>query len=1256
MKQQHHIPPWRPGPVDAFRAFLLSENFQGAVQLSVGILFVSIFSLVNALRFPGACIAVLLYIVVAVVAAPNNHVGTRIYMCGFMIGPMWLAMATGGVVATLAKLVDSPQGHLVVLCILGPLAIIPFAINRVGTSHWLLWAMGMISALYVGLPILGGFAAPDPATLWIRAVGFVLVAALIAMFAGSVLSMVVLPTLATHQLEDDVCTALRFLGQHLSCSASQLLVAPAGGAHLALHMKDLHPLVVHADELAASPVLPGVLDKDLTPQVPAHDVYMAVMDWFEHMSRPPGAPGAGSRVLCLPACRTPSSAGSTGSFLTKSTFYGPGTAAAVAAAIASAAEDEDCSDAEISMKSGAGLGLNQSYASPAMSTTPTAPAGGRLACAHTLPQPGQSHLQDTSDAAVGRELSLNANVGIEQTPSVHSLPSATAAAVLDGHVLGVLASTTPEQVNGGNLESCTLRAHGSQSPEPAPSRQVRFQSQTALRTGGGPKALRLGSGVTAADVAASKSAVHLGTGQPDAAAGGAVSGGLETPVPSIADVRQLLGAAVTQLLDAAKTEPQWLRAGERRFDGTLWAKVIQMAQLLALRMSALDLLCRDQMLLLDRAHSFPMRPEMVLLVHDIYGSAAALLAHLAAALADRGNRNGRQALADAVRGPAWQKRKADLLRYTEHCMTMYWHRISEASPQQPVTLPRAQWLRQWFFFITVTVSIVDTVGLLSSAAAAVTAMPLNGRAAAKQQQRSHQDGEAGAASAAPLHAAAPGPQWSLLASFKRHTAWVRPWLPDALNVEQFKNLRDAFTVQLPKMFSSRAAFVRQLKGRRFQAGVKYWFVLSAVLVSILVLMYFVPESIRLAPNFGYSAAAVGMSDRVESTVYKVVIWTGSSVLGAVLGWLLMLHPGLANNGVALAAVLCSIAFVIGSLGRSRNSLVTLYTLMTIASIVLCQFVGCCDHTGSTMMAVTRGGAVAAAAVFAVAFQNLVLPWYTSSWALETMGEVYQEATDLLAELVLDLYTETHALMLQSSQPNNDCSDPKVRSGRESNKKRQQQQQAVAGGVSRTPPAPQEPPTGAAALAQQLQARLVKPLVQVKMSLVLDTTAWQSGLYATPPVVTRLLPAMFDLVDSLGALQQSLAVQVKELSGTWDWTLLHSGEAWGSLLMETIHLGDAAAAHLNEPSTATAARVLRHIQAVQHKRYEVFVLHRDLRRLLLVAIATDEQLLAEQSKQIEANDVEGRLRYPSCIFAIGKVLDRITAAARCALDAGKPSML
>jgi hypothetical protein len=41
------------------------------------------------------------------------------------------------------------------------------------------------------------------------------------------------------------------------------------------------------------------------------------------------------------------------------------------------------------------------------------------------------------------------------------------------------------------------------------------------------------------------------------------------------------------------------------------------------------------------------------------------------------------------------------------------------------------------------------------------------------------------------------------------------------------------------------------------------------MVGTLLLLHFVPTSYRYAPNFGYSAAAVGMSDRVESTVHKV---------------------------------------------------------------------------------------------------------------------------------------------------------------------------------------------------------------------------------------------------------------------------------------------------------------------------------------------------------------------------------------------------
>jgi competence protein ComGC len=50
------------------------------------------------------------------------------------------------------------------------------------------------------MPILTGWGAPSITVLWERAVGFVLVAALIGMFAGSVLSFIVLPSLASHKV------------------------------------------------------------------------------------------------------------------------------------------------------------------------------------------------------------------------------------------------------------------------------------------------------------------------------------------------------------------------------------------------------------------------------------------------------------------------------------------------------------------------------------------------------------------------------------------------------------------------------------------------------------------------------------------------------------------------------------------------------------------------------------------------------------------------------------------------------------------------------------------------------------------------------------------------------------------------------------------------------------------------------------------------------------------------------------------------
>lgn len=41
---------WKPGYVDAVRKYFISENFQGAVQLTLGLLFVSLFVFVRSGR------------------------------------------------------------------------------------------------------------------------------------------------------------------------------------------------------------------------------------------------------------------------------------------------------------------------------------------------------------------------------------------------------------------------------------------------------------------------------------------------------------------------------------------------------------------------------------------------------------------------------------------------------------------------------------------------------------------------------------------------------------------------------------------------------------------------------------------------------------------------------------------------------------------------------------------------------------------------------------------------------------------------------------------------------------------------------------------------------------------------------------------------------------------------------------------------------------------------------------------------------
>lgn len=92
----------------------------------------------------------------------------------------------------------------------------------------------------------------------------------------------------------------------------------------------------------------------------------------------------------------------------------------------------------------------------------------------------------------------------------------------------------------------------------------------------------------------------------------------------------------------------------------------------------------------------------------------------------------------------------------------------------------------------------------------------------------------------------------------------------------------------------------------------------------------------------------------------------------------------------------------------------------------------------------------------------------------------------------------------------------------------------------------------------------------------------------PQLVLNLVAAMFDLVDALAALQQAVSLPTKLHTGTWDWTLTHVAGAWAALLLQSMRLADATAAHLQQPTRGSAEELLIQVSST-HTAYWSFMM-------------------------------------------------------------------
>ncbi|GIL42108.1 hypothetical protein Vafri_140 [Volvox africanus] len=223
---------WSRPLVECARNFIIAPPFQAAVQFSVGTFLAGLFVFVRPISFNLSCLASLLVVVVVAVLSPDNHIGTRLTGAATLLGAMAWGLVLGGAVLTLAHVAvrstcTTPVGcsaHTAMLCCLSVMLIAVLGVNRAAIGppyppH--VCVAGMVSVLAFGLVLIAGQFVTDMRLLWINVVGGLLLSCLVASGFSSLVSLLVLPSLAVDEMRADAAAAIRGIGHAVSRFASR---------------------------------------------------------------------------------------------------------------------------------------------------------------------------------------------------------------------------------------------------------------------------------------------------------------------------------------------------------------------------------------------------------------------------------------------------------------------------------------------------------------------------------------------------------------------------------------------------------------------------------------------------------------------------------------------------------------------------------------------------------------------------------------------------------------------------------------------------------------------------------------------------------------------------------------------------------------------------------------------------------------------------------------------------------------------------
>ncbi|CAL8463925.1 g3460 [Coccomyxa elongata] len=585
-------------------------------------------------------------------------------------------------------------------------------------------------------------------------------------------------------------------------------------------------------------------------------------------------------------------------------------------------------------------------------------------------------------------------------------------------------------------------------------------------------------------------------------------------------LQPLLGSARMKTHVAA-CEPAFLQRSP--IVGPDWGALIAAVETLVIRVAALESLLEGRSQYLRSAFFRKyFGVDMLPSFRMIHGLIAVACAKLGAAV--RCHHGKQEVRLKVIFGNQWSLVRKVLTADIEMALDNYWERVRQEEKEEGVTITPAAEMRALLFVTMLTGGIVDAMEAVEKAVAKALDMQQPGvhegvkltgsggadknSAAAvgsKSLREAYSGGAQQATSAvepspsghlvgpaqissmsveAPLPAA--GQQEALKPRTKQehwlvsNTVWVKNVLPNLFCLPVYMSWWTVYTKQLPQAFSSRGAFVKAMKDRFFQFWLKFWLTCTVILVLMLVLSEHYERVREYYPFFGFVSVPIVMSERVEMTISKGVLRIGGTIVGGTLGFLVMLRSGLATNPYLLMLIVVVTTFLFGFGGRTQYLYAIMLTLISANALVLCQATKfpCvfCDEHGSAHYYAARVLSISLGCLAPMLVSNLILPWFASQTALDTLAAAFMNSFDLIGAYVHHFYDINRA----------------------------------EAGLD---PGVEVPPFSTTAL----QERVAQPLSRVQMALAKESVLWKRGWYTFPPAVKRTLVELMDLQNRLAAL-------------------------------------------------------------------------------------------------------------------------------------------